>query len=540
MPKVESFQIRVKEGKVLLRVIPLAGEKTNCDVIQDELHALDVDYLPERLLEICGKASNKFEELSDAQTTKFQLQVEITDNEQTAYLTIIPPSVKEDTLDLNRITKELNEAGVHQGILNDAILTMIEQKIENEPTVVARGKLPIDGHDGYPELLFMRETTDQSDALNVDIREMNLLQSVQEGEILVRIVPPSSGIDGYTVTGKVLNAESGKKYRIRLGKNTLYNADRTQIIASKSGHVTMKGNNITVSNVHVVDNVNSNTGHVRFDGILKIRGDIQDGYNAEATIRIDVGGSIGKSRVRTGGDLRVGQGINGSMIKAGESVRAAFISDAKVDAGSHIVVDDYILNSRVSAGETVNILQPKGFASGGEIYAGNIIKVPTAGSEKTGAHTLLEVGIPINTRKAFRKVEDNIELNLSNYEKLKKNVLILQKAREQRGSLPEDHENIFKNIVGAMRTTGGAIIKDMIKWRKLVETNRNNHHIDGGVVFVAKTVYPGTDINIRRTVFKVSTPYSNAAFVFQQNGIEVKAFDKVFSRYKRYFLHIRA
>jgi len=65
----------------------------------------------------------------------------------------------------------------------------------------------------------------------VKLEEVTVLQKVEEGQELVRMMSATMGENGYSITGKLITAKSGKLYRIRPGRNTRYNPEVTHIIA---------------------------------------------------------------------------------------------------------------------------------------------------------------------------------------------------------------------------------------------------------------------------------------------------------------------
>ena len=73
--------LTVTEGR------PLLGAPTaNLDDIQAELHLMDVDYIPERLLEIYERSSGDFDYLCDEESKDFTLQVEMSRDESAVYI----------------------------------------------------------------------------------------------------------------------------------------------------------------------------------------------------------------------------------------------------------------------------------------------------------------------------------------------------------------------------------------------------------------------------------------------------------------------
>ena len=73
MPKAELYKISVADGKVMLRIPEqlVGAEIADMDDIQAELHMMDVDYVPEELLDIYNRTSGEFDFLTDVKTTDF-------------------------------------------------------------------------------------------------------------------------------------------------------------------------------------------------------------------------------------------------------------------------------------------------------------------------------------------------------------------------------------------------------------------------------------------------------------------------------------
>ena len=68
MPKAELYKISVTDGKVMLRIPEqlIGAETADMDDIQAELHMMDVDYVPEELLDIYNRTSGCLLYTSDA------------------------------------------------------------------------------------------------------------------------------------------------------------------------------------------------------------------------------------------------------------------------------------------------------------------------------------------------------------------------------------------------------------------------------------------------------------------------------------------
>ena len=545
MAKAELYKFSISDGKILLRVPPqlVGAELPDLDEIQADLHVMGADYLPETLLEIFERISGNFEYLCDEQTTEFIVLVEMSEDESQVFLNIVPPQEPTQPITLERCLDALKEQGIQQGIQQDTIQRMIEEQVYYEPTVVAQGRVPVHGQDGWAEMTFLKEGSRPKPGVQVNLWEMPMLQEVKAGDTLVRLIPSTAGEDGFTITGKAITASSGKAYRIRPGRNTRYTDDRTAIIATKEGSLCQFGAILAVEEVKVIDKVDASSGHVRFDGILKIKGSVSDRYSVEAA-RIDVGGSVGKAKLRATGDIRVKQGIVGGLVQAGGSVLAQSMDEAQVSAVENVLVVDYINQSKVFAGNTLRITSERGYASGGTLQAGNLLWIPNIGEElpedlpedfeEEPPQTFLEAGISINARKSYNALKESLQKAHEQFEDRHKEIAeVLERFRNQQ--LPEDPDALQEQVSNVYKSLRGLFSNDLRKLELQNDINQLNDEVNGGILFVTNKAQPGTAVNVRRMRYNVLSPASKVAYFFEQSGVQSRPCGELLEKYQRHF-----
>ena len=549
MPKADLYKISITNGKVLLRVPQqlIGAETAKMDDIQEELHLMGVDYVPEQLQEIYERTSGEFDFLTNFKTTDFTMQVELSKDEAKAYLNIIPPKEEEETLTLERIIRVLKERNILLGINKKSIEKIIADKIYYEPAIVARGKETVQGNHGFAELLFLPENLRPPPGTHLNLREISVLQKVQEGQELVHLENATMGEDGYTITGKLINSTPGKQYRIRPGRNTRYNPEGTHIIAAKSGVVCLNDDSISVEKVKVVEKVDASTGHVRFDGIVIIRGNVSDRCSVEA-VRIDIGGSVGKARLRSIGEIRVAQGIKGAVVQCGGTLYANNMTDTQASVGENALVNEFVVNSKLYCGSTLQVTSAKGYVSGGVLQAGNLIWIPNVGLPSTDEpndvgeyhdnelpQTILEVGISLKNRKQFNELEKQAHESLH----------LLQDDLEEITSILKKLEDIGwdETIIGTLTELESKAIKNISNtFSDLRKRNSQdgiielNKRTNGGAVFITGKVSAGTAINVRRSRYNVLSSSTDKAYSFAENGIQTAPCKELLQRYQEYFL----
>ena len=551
MPKADLYKISITDGKVLLRIPQqlIGAETANIDDIQAELHLMGVDYIPEKLQDIYERTSGEFDFLTDFKTTSFTLQIQLSKGEEEAYLNIIPPMEEDDPLTLEMIIRELKEKNILQGIKNKTIEKMIAEKIYYEPLIVASGKETVQGRDGFPELLFLPEKLRPAPGTKVNLREVPVLQKVQEGQELIRIETATMGEDGYTITGKLISSTPGRQYRIRPGRNTRYNPEGTHIIATKSGVVCINNDNISVEKLKVIEKVDASTGHVRFDGIVSIRGNVSDRCSVEA-VRIDIGGSVGKARLRSIGEIRVSQGLKGTVVQCGSTLLANNMTDTQASVGDHAMIDEFVVNSKIYCGSTLEILSANGYVSGGVLQAGNLIRLPNVGlpgtdepnedgefPEKELPQTILDVGISLKNRKQFNELEKLAQASLhflqDDLEQINTILEELQKIgwdETKINTLTELESKANKNVSNAFSNLRKREVQD--------EINVLNKNTNGGVVFITGKIPAGTAINVRRSRYNVLSRTTDKAYSFGDNGIQAAPTKELLKLYQGHFLKL--
>ncbi len=552
MPKADLYKISITDGKVLLRIPQqlIGAETANMDDIQAELHLMDVDYVPEQLQEIYERTSGEFDFLTDFKTTGFTLQIELSKDEAKAYLNIIPPKEEEEPLTLERIIRALKENNILLGINNKSIEKIIAEKIYYEPVIVASGKETVQGKHGFPELLFLPKKSRPAPGTRVNLREVPVLQKVQQGQELVRIETATMGEDGYTITGKLISSTPGKQFRIRPGRNTRYNPEGTHIIATKSGVVCLNNDSISVENVKVVEKVDASTGHVRFDGIVSIRGNVSDRCSVEA-VRIDIGGSVGKARLRSIGEIRVAQGLKGAIVQCGSTLHANNMTDTQASVGEHALVDEFVVNSKIYCGSTLQVTSAKGYVSGGVLQAGNLIRLPNIGLPGTDEpnedgeypenelpQTILEVGISLNNRKQFNELEKQAQESLNSLQDdLKEITTILEELQEI--GWDETKFSTLTDLESKANKNVSNTFSDLRKREAQDGINELNKSTNGGAVFITGKIPAGTAINVRRSRYNVRTRTTDKVYSFEENGIQASPCKELLKLYQEYFLKLQ-
>lgn len=448
------------------------------------------------------------------------LKVQVEEGRMRAYATIVPPRRGGRDMDLDGALKGLAKAGVTHGVRREEVALALERKFYNEPILAAEGTPPRHGLDGRVEF-YVR--TDRHRAYfvedahgRVDWRETGFIENVVEGQPLARLVPPTDGEDGRDVTGMRLPARPGKPARLPAGTNVVVDGDVVR--AAVTGHVSMVAGRLRVDPIfQVAGDIDMTVGNIRFQGTVEVGGAVEDGFVVEATGSVLVRKSVGKARIRAGGNIVVLGGIAGkdeAEIEAEGDVVAKYIERANVRAGRDVVVGEAILHSEITAGEEVVVETGRGAIIGGSVTALRRVSAKVIGGE-AAARATVRVGVDPDVLRRIEALHEEIrreEARLGPVEE----ALRLVACRD----VPPDIAAKRKDLEAARDRIRGVAAERRERLRAL---EASLEVLDPPpVVKVADRAYAGTRIEIGRAFVVLQEPARYIHCSFRRVGGEVQ------------------
>ncbi|MDA8189490.1 MAG: FapA family protein, partial [Dehalococcoidales bacterium] len=177
---------------------------------------------------------------------------------------------------LKAIVQTLNEHGVVEGILEEAIGQVVDNQEYVTDLLVAREIPPEEGEDARIDLLFdpFPKPAPAETPGHVDWREVKLIQTVIESQPIARKIPARTGTPGMTVTGKRIEPRKVRDVRLPAGRGTKVNEnDPNELLAATPGAVRLANNQVVVDKVLTVPrDVDFSVGNIDFDGSVQIGG----------------------------------------------------------------------------------------------------------------------------------------------------------------------------------------------------------------------------------------------------------------------------
>lgn len=213
------------------------------------------------------------------------------------------------------------------------------------PAEAGKAVPPVPGEDGKVVLL-IRSQGQSGPKLRADgtadFRELEAVVQVKAGVALARLQPPGPGAPGRDAHGNAIPAVPGKPARFTAGPGTRISEDGQTLLADCDGAVIVKNGAVSVSAfLELGKGVDFHTGNIRFDGEVRVKGNVAEGFRIEAggDIRVD-GDAEGAILVSSRGNVQVTGGFFGQgkgSIQAKGEVKLAFARHAEIKCGSLVV-----------------------------------------------------------------------------------------------------------------------------------------------------------------------------------------------------------
>jgi uncharacterized protein (DUF342 family) len=377
------------------------------------------------------------------------IQIVISEDGNAAFLHL----VKSDSwpaLSQDKLSSLLKKHGIIFGLRNERT-TISEDMTAQGDIIIAEGRKPVDGKDGWIEWSF-NSSKKVDDGGKVDHRNLGLIHNVLQSQSLAIIHSPKAGVEGMTVRGEAIAPKQGKVAEVKLGKNvTLDPADATKIIALADGNASVKPDGtIEVDTVLTIEgNVDYSSGDIDFVGDVVILGDVKSGFTVKSCKSIDVHGNVEDATIEAGGDVTIRNGLIGQgkgVMRAGGSVRAQHIVNHTIIAGKNIVVEREAMSAKLSA--SGKILSPNAVFVGCTLQAGDELDVRNLGnSDQTQAKVRVgKRGILLDQLSALDRDCSKIQKQISD---VKNAIYGLVRTQLDNGKLTPDQVQLLGKLKSA-------------------------------------------------------------------------------------------
>ncbi len=492
------------------------GEEIRLQELINYLDGNGCNYDLTQLKEAVAKKEEIVFHLGDGECPKVRETYFLTISEDymNAFARFIPCSETSERMTKEGFKHEIAARGVKSGVLDQ----VLDQHFGTAGyyctnILVAKGQPPRHGTDAHIEYYFETDNNakpEMKEDGTVDYFNLNIVKPVKAGQELARIIPEDPGEYGMNILGSPIKPRDVKKVRLEFGKNITLSPDRMSITSDVSGHVMLIGGQVFVSNTYEVENVDTATGNIDFDGCVQVNGNVATNYVVKATGDVIVKGVVEGAVVEAGGNIVIARGMNGmsrGVLKAGGNVIAKFLENATVEAEGYVNTES-ILHCNVSSGSEITVTGKHGFITGGHVQADSKVEVRTLGATM-GASTIVEVGVNPKIKNEYLQLQKEIAGIVAAIKNAQPTITNFMEKKAKGVRFTEDQLKYVRETAAALEANKVLLEQKSQRSKELSEM------VDVGKraeVHVTGEVYPGTTIVIGDVSMNVQQSFRYCKF----------------------------
>lgn len=289
--------------------------------------------------------------------------------------------------------------------------------------IIAKGVPPEKGANAKISYLQQAEKTPViNEDGKADYFDMNFIVEIDEGSWLGEKIPAQQGTDGKNILGESVPALMGDDLPLKYDTKSAYEVeeDGKTVLRSKTKGVIGEVNGVLTVQKHLVidGDVGLETGNLKFDGSIQVRGTVMAGYSIVSSGDISIESNEGVHSAEliksTEGDVFIKGGIFGRGITKVEAHHNIFVKHANectLEAKDTIHIGFYSLGSKIFCNELI-LDERKGKIIGGKAIAINSITSAYTGNNSERKTELVVQGIDrkILTENAKTKAQEMMKL----------------------------------------------------------------------------------------------------------------------------------
>jgi len=433
-------------------------------------------------------------------------KVKISEDKLKAYLYIPFPEKSGKYYSADDLLMYLDLAGVEYGIETGVIEAALAGGHYGEELLVARGKKPTEGTDGYYEYFFSQEFShipQTREDGTVDYRSIKTMELVSETQKIAYYHLAVPGENGMTVLGQELLAKRAKELSPLRGRGFSRADDGVTYFADIDGKINVESDGrIIISPVHEVrGNAGIDEGNINFKGDVIVHGDVSEGISINATGSIVIDGVAEDCTLIANGEIIIKRGVKGAertSIFSKDRVVSEFIELAKVRAEGNVQADVFY-NSIVFAGEKIILTGKKASVIGGKMCAVEGIECQNVGNE-FGVNTIVQVGMDESTldkMRGLREKASELEEEIAGFEQ---KLRAYDEAEETTGKSFKGDPKRMLLLRNKLNTTG-TLERTLNDYAILKDRYERSRH---AFVLVHGFICPGANVGINEIRYNVT------------------------------------
>lgn len=482
-----------------------------------------------------AQQTNKSTEITDKVAVRKDSEVKFSldTDEMTATLSVIAPLGGEH-LSLGEVQTQAKQASILRGLSRKRIRSLLHEAKQVAPGetvegVVAKG-LPVkQGKNSrivplVPNALERILRPQTSDSAKVDMRNLGEIICVKAETPIARRLPPTSGRNGYTVTGTPLECTPGEWVSFKPGAGTKISASDDNLLVSEiNGMPKFKNEQMWVDDTFICKGCNVGTGNINYDGAVLVNGDVTEKMKIIATGDVTINGFVDSAFIQAGGDIIITEGAMGKVNEAHTEFGTSLVAQGSVHV-QHGQGLDIMCNGNVTVGRQLAysrivcrgsvivgpIEQPNGNLFACEIQSQDAVRAGTLGAV-SGSTLTIDFSSGFNLLSEKKEQIDEMVMQIQRNFKRHEDKIAFIKNKKIPAELAEkvlEAIELYKNEKHLMEWLEAKAHK--IKVAK-------ESYTDFIGLFASQRLYPGVVVKLNNRTWKAEREYPKAKIHFSDH-----------------------
>lgn len=370
---------------------------------------------------------------------------------------------------------------------------------------------------------------------NLDYKNVKLIQNVRKGDKLCEFIPPEKGVQGQTVTGKIVQPEDVKEIKMPKGINVERDQNNENILLSvMDGTVKKSDDCIEVTPILIVNsNVDYSTGNIESHISTKIVGDVKSTFKVSVEKDVEINGIIEDAEIYAGGGILARAGIIGKgkgRIVAGGDISARNCQQITLISKKDIILNERVLDSVVIADGKIKIKSRNSAVYRCKLYAKDGVEIRNIGNDN---YEIVEVivGMPGELFMERESLTIKIKQLKDAIDKTEKSIKLAHKMQAFKGSSTKEK----KETLLQFQKSYSDLVKqlDELKERKIkvdaeIEEKKNKE----ASIIVFNKIYPKVSINICDKKIITTEEASLVEFKYSDGEIIIDNLKEKYDKYE--------
>ncbi|MBF0273734.1 MAG: DUF342 domain-containing protein [Nitrospinae bacterium] len=453
------------------------------------------------------------------------LNITVHSNGEKAFLTLVPPRENGRYVTLNNVLAYAKEKGVSHGLDFQQINKVIESCQKKKDIIlmalIAKGEQPQQGSSASYKFAVSIVDFDTIIANPASTKSIiKKIVRVKKGMTIAQYLPEKEGINGFSVTGKKIDAQRGEVPDFLISEKI--KCDNGKLVSLEDGVVIKKGRRILLEDIYHIDHsIEGNSKKLFFNGLIVVEGDVRGPIEIAGEF-IVITGKLHIGTIFSSNDTIILGGIFGkkqTSVFSNGRVLSFSASDCSIKANEDILIANNLCNANVTTASKLITSPQMGTIIGGSIHAMKGIDTKSLGVS-FGMYTEASVGNNSTIKECHESLKDRLNSLEEIYCKMKKKKENILWKYSSINKMPLDKQDMFIEFDQRVRK-----LEDELRYfeRFLHGIEVHEEGSSDASIKVHKSIYPHVRVEVYQGVKEIEEEMESVIIGYNTNqGVIIK------------------